>query len=551
MTHVRTRTDKGWTLTAGALAAVAMSAMAVTFGGPIAQQAEAAAPAVPTGCTAAASTIVNGAPAAGQNVLAPTANADDGNPLTPLTYSAGPTRTSIITVAGAGKYLRDVDLRTSITHFASKDVTIRLTAPNGKSIVINSGNEKDTYDATTNPTGYYRNGGPNNDVWNGTRWDDQGGVPVNDFAFTPLNEGTPLSLIEPEGSLGTFIGIDPNGQWKLEVTNAKPNYATSAAINPPPVTGPLFVEDPDTGNFASWGLDLSTLTAAPATTTTTVTNTTAAAIPDGQANGPGITREFVVSAAAGNTVQDLDLVTKMPHADSGDLDVTLTSPAGTQVTIVTDAGRGLDKFSNNFNPTRWDDGAAEGVTDFALPLNGNVATLQPEEALAAFNGENPNGTWKLNVVDDASPDTGTFESATLDIKSYGCGVVTPPVVVPPVVVPPVNTPPRPGTTPTPPGTTQSITLGLTGKAKRSVRFGTKAASVKLSLNRAATITAVLKRGKKTLKTVVKQGLAGSNTVSVKLPKKAGKYSLKVTASATGVTSISKTITLTIKAKPKA
>ena len=72
----------------------------------------------------------------------------------------------------------------------------------------------------------------------------------------------------------------------------------------------------------------------------------------------------------------------------------------------------------------------------------------------------------------------------------------------------------------PPVSTQALTLGLSGKAKRTITLGAKAAKVTINLNKAAKITAVLSRGKKKLRTVTKAGLAGRNTISVKLPKKA-------------------------------
>ena len=123
-----TRRDNGWTLTAGALAAVAISALAVTAGGPIAPSAEAAAPGIAATCGGAVVTkdaTVNAS-------LEPTATPDDANPATARTYVAGPPRTSVINVTGAQPYLRDLDLRTLIKHEASKDVTITLTAPTGK-----------------------------------------------------------------------------------------------------------------------------------------------------------------------------------------------------------------------------------------------------------------------------------------------------------------------------------------------------------------------------------------------------------------------------------
>jgi subtilisin-like proprotein convertase family protein len=531
-----TRTDNGWTLTAGALAVVAMSALAVTAGGPIAPRAEAAAPGIAASCGGAVVTK----DAAANAALAPVAQPDDGNPATPLTYAAGPVRTSVINVAGAQPYLRDVDLRTLIKHTASKDVNISLTAPNGKTVLINSGSnagsEKDTYNPPTVPGGYVRNGGSHDDEWNGTRWDDQGGTPVNDFNFPGVDDATATPLIEPEGSLGNFIGINPNGNWTLSVQNSAPHYPSFSQVPP---ANP--VEDPDIGTFTAWGLDLSTLPAAPVLTPLSASNATVVPIPDSLP--AGITQTITIAGAQpGQTIADVDLLAKLPHVAISDLVVTLKSPAGTEVTIASDPGReelsGTPpndvNYPNALSDTRWDDSAAEPVTDAAFVNGVNKPTLQPEEALAAFAGENPNGAWSLKVVDNGARDEGTLQSATLEIKtspcSGGAGVVTPP-------------PPPP---PPPPVTTAALKIGIVGSAKRSVKYKAKLATVKITLTREAKITAVLVRGKKKIKSLTKAGVTGTNTIRIRLPKKAGKYVLKVTALATDGATNAKVITITKK-----
>ncbi len=524
-----TRTDNGWTLTAGALAVAAMSALAVTAGGPIAQRAEAAAPGIAASCGGAVVTK----DATANLALAPVAGPTAG------TYVAGPARTSVINVAGAQPYLRDVDLRTLISHTASKDVNISLTAPNGKTIVINSGyfsrpgvtsSEKDTYDPPANTTGYVRNGGSHNDEWNGTRWDDQGGTPVNDVKFPGVDDGLPTPLLEPEGSLGNFIGINPNGNWTLTVQNSAPHYATTSGTPP--------VLDLDTGTFVGWGLDLSTLPAVPVLAPLSAANATAVPIPD---NLPaGVAQTITIAGAQpGQTIADVDLLTKIPHTAISDLIVTLKSPAGTEVTIASDPGReelsgtppNDPNYPNALSDTRWDDSAAEPVTDAVFANGVNKPTLQPEQALAAFAGENPNGVWTVKAVDNGLLDEGTLQSA-LEIKTSPCSggsaAVTPP-------------PPPP---PPPPVTTTALKLGVLGSAKRSVKYKAKLATVKITLTREAKITAVLVRGKKKIKSLTKAGVTGTNTIRIRLPKKAGKYALKVTALATDGATTGKVITIT-------
>ncbi len=104
------------------------------------------------------------------------------------------------------------------------------------------------------------------------------------------------------------------------------------------------------------------------------------------------------------------------------------SPAGTIVTLTTDNGAGND---NVWNGTLWDDDANplgqvpyttnNGlVTDHAYTNAVLASPLVPEEAMAAFIGENPNGTWTITISDDLTGDGGSLASWTLDIDTFTC-----------------------------------------------------------------------------------------------------------------------------------
>jgi len=68
----------------------------------------------------------------------------------------------------------------------------------------------------------------------------------------------------------------------------------------------------------------------------------------------------------------------------------------------------------------WDDDAGIPATD-ATYVNGTPqAQLVPEEAMAAFIGEDPNGTWTLSITDDAGGDTGTLSQWELLITTTEC-----------------------------------------------------------------------------------------------------------------------------------
>ena len=131
----------------------------------------------------------------------------------------------------------------------------------------------------------------------------------------------------------------------------------------------------------------------------------------------------VPPSMAGSMICGLTVTTDIAHTFAADLDITLTSPTGTVVTLTTDNGAGND---NVFAGTVWSDKANPAgqvpyttnnglVTDHAY-VNLTAATpLVPEEPLGAFTGEVYAGTWTLTVSDDLMGDTGTLNSWSLTI----------------------------------------------------------------------------------------------------------------------------------------
>src|SRR5262249_21358395 len=156
-------------------------------------------------------------------------------------------------------------------------------------------------------------------------------------------------------------------------------------------------------------------------TTTNTVNNTPVAIP----TGPAVVSSTINVVGAGTYLWDLNMQTFITHTFAADLDITIQSPAGTIVTITTDNGAGND---DGFNRTVWDDQANPCgqvtyttnnglVTDHAY-VNGVVATpLVPEEPLAAFRGENPNGTWTITISDDLAGDGGSLNSWALETST--------------------------------------------------------------------------------------------------------------------------------------
>jgi subtilisin-like proprotein convertase family protein len=315
----------------------------------------------------------------------------------PVAIPTGPAVvTSTILVAGAGTFLWDVNVTTSITHTFAADLDITIQSPAGTVVTL-----------TTD------NGAGNDDVFNGTIWDDAlnpgGQVPyttnnglATDHAYANLTVANPLA---PEEALGAFYGEDPNGTWTLTISDD--------------LAG-------DGGNLSSWGLNLTTLAGPPNHNGGSFSTSPALAIP----TGPGVVTSTLLVSGAGTSLAYISLQTFITHSFSADLDITLQSPAGTVVTLTTDNGAGNDDV---FNGTVWSNTANPGgqvpyttnngmATDHAY-ANLTVATpLAPEESFGAFQGEDPNGTWTLTISDDLAGDGGNLASWTLWVWDASCFV---------------------------------------------------------------------------------------------------------------------------------
>ena len=112
---------------------------------------------------------------------------------------------------------------------------------------------------------------------------------------------------------------------------------------------------------------------------------------------------------AGGAITDINVRDlKGSHPYMGDLVFRLTSPAGTAITLFDGAAcAGEDGIDVEF-----DDAAAEpiGCRDW---LTGG--SFRPQQALAAFNGQNANGDWTLQVDDNFPLDDGTIDGWAVEL----------------------------------------------------------------------------------------------------------------------------------------
>jgi len=134
-------------------------------------------------------------------------------------------------------------------------------------------------------------------------------------------------------------------------------------------------------------------------------------------------------------------LTGLSHTFPGDLDILLVGPSGASVILLSDTGGGTDAVNVNIT---FDDAAPTSVTTVITgtfkPTNTGGGDTWPAPApvgpygatMSVFNGTNPNGQWRLFVLDTAALDLGAISggwsltiegpfSQSLTFTSESCG----------------------------------------------------------------------------------------------------------------------------------
>ena len=275
----------------------------------------------------------------------------------------------------------DVNLRTAITHSFPVDIDMFLTSPQGTQVHLTSSSAGNG------------NGGGADDVFNGTWWDDQASTNVSDATYVNL---VLQPFLQPEDAMSAFDGENPNGTWTLTITDT-------------------FIFDDGLLNSAQ--LDIATYIGQATCVTKSYTNSILTPIPDNGSINP-----IINVVGLPYRISQVKIFTKITHTSSADLDIILTSPAGTMTTLTTDRGGVND---NIFNGTLWFDDAFISVSSITNVFMDNVVEteLVPEGALGTFKGENPNGNWTLMVADDtANAEVGSLTNWYIEITTCSGGV---------------------------------------------------------------------------------------------------------------------------------
>ncbi|HEX5041568.1 MAG TPA: hypothetical protein VFV75_01620 [Candidatus Polarisedimenticolaceae bacterium] len=293
-----------------------------------------------------------------------------------------------------------------IIHTCFNDLDVMLVAPSGQSLVLMS------------------DVGGCNGIGNATNltFDDlapatlsPAATPPTSFSSKPINNvvGDPFPAPAPVASgathLSAFQGTDPNGDWKL------------------------FIVDDQAGDMGSmrdgWTLDL--------VTTTEVCNTSSVTIPD---SGPAsLYPSSVTLAGLPSNISKVSVrLQGLYHNNFEDLDVLLVDPGGLGVMLLSDAGGPSPQslWNLTLDDDAWDYIPEEtsifvgahrpanyGIAQDTFPAPAPQVVQYPD--LFRFRGRDPNGAWRLYVVDDSAGFTGAMEggwclSVTTVMTSESC-----------------------------------------------------------------------------------------------------------------------------------
>ena len=122
------------------------------------------------------------------------------------------------------------------------------------------------------------------------------------------------------------------------------------------------------------------------------------------------------SATAGSTTVGID------HTYVADLAISLVSPDGTVVPVISNAGGA----GNNLCQTALDDeSAGPGIQTVAAAQAPFTGSFKPSGPLSSFDGRPANGSWQLRAQDSGPADTGSVRAFSLSVTPVICNA--PPV----------------------------------------------------------------------------------------------------------------------------
>lgn len=197
----------------------------------------------------------------------------------------------------------------------------------------------------------------------------------------------PATVVE-DGQLSTaheieLAGLDPCVEYVFEVTSSSPDCYT--------------VTDDNGGSYHAFMTTAGTPVVADATDTPV-------SIPDATTTGAS----SLITVTSPYDVVDVELLVNITHTYTGDLELFLIGPDGTTV-LLSDQHGGS---GNNYTNTHFDDEATMPIASGSPPFTGS---FQPDQPLAALDGQPAAGVWTFKVIDRLGGDLGTIDAWQLQL----------------------------------------------------------------------------------------------------------------------------------------
>ena len=124
----------------------------------------------------------------------------------------------------------------------------------------------------------------------------------------------------------------------------------------------------------------------------------------------GTVSSSIIVNGANGSVADADVRIDLMHFYDADLDLTWITPAGRRIDLASDLGGAGDGYRD----TTFDDEASMSILSGSAPFTGR---FRPEGSLSIADGENPNGTWRLEIADDTAQNGGWLNTWTLSLDT--------------------------------------------------------------------------------------------------------------------------------------
>jgi len=132
---------------------------------------------------------------------------------------------------------------------------------------------------------------------------------------------------------------------------------------------------------------------------------------------PGTATSVLTVSGLSGAVTDVDVKLDVTHTYASDLRAYLIAPNGRTVQLFGDVGGSGDHFTG----TTLDDEAAAAIYTAAAPFAGRYL---PQDSLAALDGVDANGTWRLRLTDAYGYDAGTLRSWSVTLATRERSVKT-------------------------------------------------------------------------------------------------------------------------------